>query len=353
MSETTDSTSQSDSTKQTGSTTGQADSTGSTGQRKVIIIGGGPAGLTAAIYCARAGLNPLVAAGGVDGQCVPGGQLMTTTEVENYPGFPDGISGPELMARFKAQAERFGAEVVNEWASNCDFDSDIKSVFIGSTQYFAQTVIIATGAMASWLGLPGEEDFKNNGISACATCDGALPCFRDQHLHVIGGGDTAMEEALFLTRFASRVTVIHRRSELRASKVMQARALAHPKIDFLFDTVVTGYIGNPMEEGLTALEIEHTISKEKGVIPTGGVFMAIGHVPMTKFLTVTRSAHTTSVSLNKDGYIDSSANVFTNLKGVFTCGDVHDTHYRQAITAAGLGCMAAISCERYLESLGQ
>lgn len=314
-------------------------------KRKVIIIGGGPAGLTAAIYCARAGLEPIVAAGGVNGGLMPGGQLMITTEVENYPGFPEGITGPDLMMRFRKQAERFGAEIIDDWAYDCNFCVSPMTLKIGDVPYNSETVIIATGATARWLGLPREEEFTNNGISACATCDGALPCFRDQHLHVVGGGDTAMEEALFLTRFASKVTIIHRRDELRASKVMQERAKKNPKIEFLFDTVITGYHGDPTTSGLEALEVKNVKTEEAGLLETGGLFMAIGHTPITDFL-----GDDTGVNLDKQGYVVSQENVFTNIDGVFTCGDVHDTHYRQAITAAGLGCMAAISCERYLES---
>lgn len=310
--------------------------------RNVIIIGGGPAGLTAAIYCARAGLNPLVVSGQVNGECVPGGQLMTTTDVENYPGFPDGISGPELMNRFKDQAIRFGAEIVEEWASNCDFESNPISLFIGDKKYFSKTVIIATGAMARWLGLPREDEYKNNGISACATCDGALPCFRNRHIHVVGGGDTAIEEALFLTRFASKVTVIHRRNDLRASKVMQDKAKNNPKIDFLLDTIITGYKGDPKTEGLTGLDVKYLKTNAIETIQTSGLFMAIGHDPMTHFL------NNTNIEITQQGYIKSYDNVYTNCNGVFTCGDVHDNHYRQAVTAAGLGCMAAIACERYL-----
>ena len=316
-----------------------------TPERKVIIIGGGPAGLTAAIYCARAGLKPIVAAGGVNGGLMPGGQLMITTEVENYPGFPEGISGPDLMKRFRDQALRFGAEIIEDWVSECDFEATPKTLKIGDTKYEATSVIIATGAMARWLGLPGEEEFVNNGISACATCDGALPCFRNQHLHVVGGGDTAMEEALFLTRFASKVTVIHRRDELRASKVMQERARKNDKIEFMFDSVITGYKGDPMD-GLEALQIENVKTGGESVVPTAGLFMAIGHIPITQFL------EGSNIELTNQRYINSRGNVYTNHEGVFTCGDVHDTHYRQAVTAAGFGCMAAIACERYLDEQG-
>lgn len=309
---------------------------------KIVIIGGGPSGLTAAIYAARAGLTPIVAAGSVLGGLMPGGQLMTTTEVENYPGFPEGITGPELMERFHKQATRFGAQIINEWASDINTKVYPFELSIGSERYTTECIIIATGAVAKWLGLPNEDLYKNNGISACATCDGPLPCYRDAEIHVVGGGDTAMEEALFLTKFASKVTIVYRGGEdkLRASKVMKRRALENPKITFLFHSVITEYVGSEIE-GLQALVIQNVVSGECKTEPTGGLFMGIGHEPMTNFLSGT------GVKLTSQGYIRNDT-VHTSVDGIFTCGDVHDSHYRQAVSAAGFGCMAAIAAERWL-----
>jgi thioredoxin reductase (NADPH) len=308
----------------------------------VIIIGGGPAGLTAAIYSARAGLTPIVAAGGVSGGLMPGGQLMITTEVENYPGFPGGVTGPELMTKFRQQALSFNTIIVDEWAKDIQkTDRGTFTMTIGDKLYETKSVIIATGAVAKWLNLPKEDDYKNNGISACATCDGPLPCFRGKHLHVVGGGDTAMEEASFLTKFASKVTIIHRRDTLRASKYMQELALANEKIEFLFDSTITEYVGDPIS-GLTALKIENVKTAEVTEHPTAGLFMGIGHKPMTDFLKG-------FVDTDTQGYVKTQDTVYTSVPGIFTCGDVHDHVYRQAITAAGFGCMAAIATERWLE----
>lgn len=333
--------------------TKNANSTKNPSDVDVIIIGGGPAGLTAAIYCGRAGLKPVVAAGSVKEGLLPGGQLMTTTEVENYPGFPDGITGPKLMEKFKAQASRFGAVIVDEWASDIkipQFEEDPFKLKIGKADYQCKVLIIATGAVAKWLGLPNEDMYKNNGLSACATCDGSLPCFRNAHIHVVGGGDTAMEESLYLTRFASKVTVVHRRDQLRASKVMQERAFKNEKIDFMFNSVVEEYIGDEIK-GLQALKIKNLKTGKSEIHPTGGLFMGIGHKPMTEFITTGDTNSGNFGLLTPQGYIKSINNVYTKVEGLFTCGDVHDNHYRQAVTAAGFGCMAAIAAERYLEGL--
>jgi thioredoxin reductase (NADPH) len=310
-------------------------------EHKVIIIGAGPAGLTAAIYTGRANLNPLVAAGEVQATEMPGGQLMITTEVENYPGFPEGIQGPELMEKFMDQAKKFGATIIEEYAT--EFDLPPKGPFkvkIGVTWHETEAVIIATGATAKWLNAPNEQKFRNNGISACATCDGPLPVFRNKHIFVVGGGDSAIEEALFLTRFASKVTIIHRREELRASKIMQKRALENPKIDFRWNSVIEEYKGERFLEKIVLKNIKtNEISEEE----TGGLFMAIGHQPNTKYFQ--------NVGLDLDnGFIQVKNHVFTNIEGVFAAGDVHDTHYRQAISAAGFGAMAAISAERWIEA---
>lgn len=312
--------------------------------RKVIIIGGGPSGLTAAIYCGRAGLDPLVFAGGVENGLMPGGQLMTTSEVENFPGFPNGgISGPDLMSRIRKQSIEFKTTIIDKWVIDCNVDVKPFTVTIdGDEKYTSDAIIIATGATAKWLGLPDEDKFKNNGISACAVCDGPLKIYRNKHIYVVGGGDTAMEEAIFLTKFASKVTIVHRRDTLRASKVMEQRARDNPKIEFLWNSVVTAYEG---DEYLTGLYIKNIVSGETLLYPVGALFMGIGHSPMTNFTS------DSTIDLDNTGYIKVRNNVHTNIPGVFGCGDVHDTHYRQAITAAGFGCMAAIETEKYLESL--
>ena len=302
--------------------------------RNVIIIGSGPAGYTAAIYAARANLKPLLFEG-----YMAGGQLMTTTDVENYPGFPDGVMGPEMMPLFKKQAERFGTECLTQDVESVDFSQRPFKVVSGGKEYFAHSVIISTGATAKYLGLESEKKLLGRGVSACATCDGAF--FKDERLAIVGGGDTAMEEALFLTRFASEVVVIHRREELRASKVMQERAKNHPKINFLWNTQVTECLG---DDKLTALRLKNTKTGEEDTQEFGGFFVAIGHEPTTKLFK-------DQVETNDVGYIlTKGKSTYTSVDGVFAAGDVQDHVYRQAITAAGSGCQAAIDAERWLEA---
>ena len=301
---------------------------------RLIIIGSGPAGLTAAIYAARANLSPLVLAGGMYG-----GQLMLTTEVENYPGFPDGIMGPDLMIKFREQAERFGARIENVDATAVDFTKRPLAVHAGDQRYEALSVIAATGASARWLGIPGEERLRGRGVSTCATCDGAF--FRGKHIVVVGGGDSAMEEALFLTRFGHKVTVIHRRDHLRASKIMADRALAHDKIDFVWNTVVEEAMGGETLEGLKLYNVENHTRTD---FAADALFIAIGHDPNTGIFKG-------QLDLDKAGYILSPDGVSTNIEGVFVAGDVFDIRYKQAITAAGSGCRAAMDAEKYLEAL--
>ena len=310
---------------------------------RVLIVGAGPAGLTAAIYAGRAELNPLVAAGEVQATEMPGGQLMITTDVENYPGFPDGVQGPELMDKFMAQARRFGATIVEEYANQFDLPAGGPfKVKVGETWYETEAVIFANGASARWLDLENEAKYRNRGISACATCDGGLPMYRNKELFVVGGGDTAAEEALHLTKFASKVTVVHRRDELRASKIMRKRLLEHPKVEMMWDTVIEGYEG---EKNLERLRLKNVKTGEVTVKEIGGLFMAIGHVPNTKW------GNLAETGLKFDqGYIVVHDNVYTDIEGVFAAGDVHDIHYRQAITAAGFGAMAAISADRWIEA---
>jgi thioredoxin reductase (NADPH) len=301
---------------------------------RVIIIGSGPAGLTAAIYAARANLAPLVFAG-----YQYGGQLMFTTEVENYPGFPDGILGPELMEHFRAQAERFGAKLENVDVTQVDFSVRPFRVWAGESAYEADTVIVATGASARWLGVPGEERLRGRGVSTCATCDGAF--FKERRIAVVGGGDSAMEEALFLTRFGSRVTVLHRRESLRASKIMADRALAHPKIEFQFNTAVEEVRGG---ETLERLVLRDTNTGALRDFDVDAMFVAIGHDPNTAIFEE-------QLELDGIGYIVSPDGVHTNVPGIFVAGDVNDIRYKQAITAAGMGCRASLEAERYLEEL--
>jgi thioredoxin reductase (NADPH) len=307
--------------------------------RKVIIIGSGPAGLTAALYTARADLKPLVFEG-----LQPGGQLTITTDVENYPGFPDGVMGPDMMDLFRTQAQRFGAETEFKIVTKVDLSQRPLGVWVDDEAYTADVVIIATGASAKLLGIPGERELMGHGLSACATCDGFF--FHDKHVFVVGGGDTAMEEANFLTRFCSKVTIVHRREELRASKIMQQRAVDNPKIDFLWNTVITEYLGDPAEGGLTGVRLRSTVEDKTWEQEIDGVFLGIGHRPNTDLFA-------DQLTMDDNGYLitkpDRSA---TEIDGVYACGDVQDHYYRQAVTAAGSGCAAAIEAERWLEAQG-
>jgi len=302
---------------------------------KLIIIGSGPAGLTAALYASRAALSPLVFEG-----FMAGGQLMITTDVENYPGFPDGILGPELMDQFRKQAERFDARMLQVDVTEVDFSSRPFKINVGADEYTADAVIVATGASATWLGIPGESALTGKGVSACATCDGFF--FRDQELIVVGGGDTAMEEALFLTKFASKITIVHRRDEFRASRIMAARAIEHEKINVEWNTVVTEIHG---EDGVESVTLEDTVTGEQRQMSVGGVFIAIGHKPTTDLFTG-------QLDQDENNYIELAGDGSTrsSVEGVFVAGDVADHTYRQAVTAAGTGCMAAIDAERWLAS---
>jgi thioredoxin reductase (NADPH) len=305
---------------------------------KVIVIGSGPAGFTAAIYLSRANLPNLLFEGNQ-----PGGQLTITTAVENYPGFPDGIQGPELTEKFRAQAARFGTVIKTQEVQEVDFSRHPFKVISNGETHEAPAVIIATGSSARWLGLPEEESFHGKGLSACATCDGFF--FRDQEIAVIGGGDTALEEAIFLTNFAQKVTVVHRRDELRASAIMQKRAFDNPKIDFAWNKVVQRYLGD--ESGnLTALELKDTQDNSGHELKVTGCFVAIGHVPNTPFLGG-------QLELDQNGYIITKPDrTATSAEGVFAAGDVQDHVWRQAVTAAGTGCMAALEAERWLAAKG-
>ena len=305
-------------------------------RRNLVIAGSGPAGYTAAIYAARAELSPLVFAG-----LEFGGQLMLTTDVENYPGFPEGVTGPEMMEMFRQQAERFGAEIVNEDVDSIDVSKRPFTLRAGEREVSADAVIVATGASAKWLGLESETRLQNRGVSACATCDGAL--YRGKPMVVVGGGDTAMEEALFLTRFATKVTVVHRRDELRASRIMAERAQAHEKIEFAWNSIVDEILGDEYATGVRLRDVHSGESRE---VPAEAVFIAIGHEPNSAFLAG-------ALELDDVGYVKVEAGTTrTSVEGVFACGDVMDPTYRQAVTAAGSGCMAAIDAERWLAEQG-
>ncbi|MDQ6853385.1 MAG: thioredoxin-disulfide reductase [Actinomycetota bacterium] len=303
--------------------------------RELIIVGSGPAGLTAAVYAARADLRPIVIEG-----LGAGGQLMLTSDVENYPGFPDGILGPELMMKFREQAERFGAEFVTADADRVDLSASPFGAWVGDTEYRSEALVVSTGATARMLGLPSEHDLLGHGVSTCATCDGFF--FRDQDIAVVGGGDSAIEEAIFLTKFATRVTVVHRRDELRASKIMQDRAFANPKIDFRWNAVVTDVVGDGKVD---LLRLEDTVTDAESEMKVGGLFVAIGHDPNTKLFEG-------QLELDENGYVvlPDAGSTRTSVDGVFAAGDVADHVFRQAVTAAGTGCMAAIEAERWLEA---
>jgi len=301
-------------------------------QEDLIIIGSGPAGHTAALYAARANLDPMMFEGSVSG-----GQLMITTDVENYPGFPDGILGPELMEKFRKQAERFGTRMRAVDVTSVDFSSHPFRVSASGDEFLAKAVIVSTGATATWLGVPGELNLTGKGVSACATCDGFF--FKDQELVVVGGGDTAMEEALFLTKFASKITIVHRRDEFRASKIMAERALSHDKVEVAWNTIVTAIHGDSTVTGVT---LEDTVTGESREFATNGVFVAIGHKPNTDIFE-------NQLDRDENGYIVvEPGTTRTSVEGVFAAGDVADHIYRQAVTAAGTGCMAAIDAERWL-----
>lgn len=321
-----------------------------TPERDVVIIGSGPAGLTAAIYTARANLKPLLIDAPVDAekQTAPGGQLMITTEVDNYPGFARGIQGPDLMVEFRQQAERFGTEFLEAWITKVELHERPFTLHTEGQIIKAKTLIIAAGASAQWLGIPGEAKtpvgFGGNGVSACATCDGPLPGFRNKVLVVVGGGDTAMEESTFLTRYASRVYVVHRRDKLRASKIMQDKAFANEKLEFIWNTSVEEILGTPAD-GVTGVRLRDLQTGEQRDFPCAGVFVAIGHKPNTDLFKG-------QIDTDAVGYIKTAGHsTATNIPGVFACGDVQDSFYRQAVTAAGTGCMSAIDAERFLDHL--
>ena len=310
---------------------------------RVVILGSGPAGLTAALYASRANLEPLVVegGGGTDPTDVPGGQLMLTTDVDNYPGFPDGIMGPEMMDRFRRQAERFSAEFTSGSLQRVDLSLRPFRLVLDEGEVLAEAVVIATGARARWLGLPEELEFRTRigGVSACATCDGFF--YKGKDVLVVGGGDTAMEEATFLTKFANQVTVVHRRDDLRASKVMQDRAFKNPKIGFLWDSVIEKILGSAQTKVTGAL-VRNLKTGTRHEVPAGGIFMAIGHEPNTL-------AFRGQLDMDASGYIITAPRTTeTSVRGVFAAGDVQDSRYRQAVTAAGTGCMAAIDAERFL-----
>jgi len=301
---------------------------------KVLIIGSGPAGLTAAIYAARAGLEPLMIEG-----MERGGQLMITTDVENFPGFPDGVMGPDLMDQIRKQAERFGTRIVSSDVSKVDFSQRPHKAWVGKDLYEADSIIISTGASARWLGVTGEERLRGLGVSACATCDGFF--FRDKELVVVGGGDTAMEEAIFLTKFASKLTIVHRRDEFRASTIMGERVVNHPKIEVAWNSTLEEVLG---DQFVTGVVLKDTVTGETREMSTDGVFIAIGHTPNT-------GVFAGQIELDESGYIVTEpGKTETSVEGVYAAGDVSDSVYRQAITAAGVGCQAALDAERWLEA---
>ncbi|MBZ5638198.1 MAG: thioredoxin-disulfide reductase [Acidobacteriia bacterium] len=307
-------------------------------QNDVVILGSGPAGLTAAIYCARANLSPVVAEG-----LLAGGQLMNTTDVENYPGFPEGIMGPELMDLFRKQAERFGTKFLPGDVARVDFSSRPFGVWTDDGEARARAVIVATGASPRTLGIPGEKEYAGRGVSYCATCDGFF--FRDKEIVVVGGGDSAMEEALFLARYGSRTTVVHRRDAFRASKIMVDRLLKNPKVEVVWDSVVDEVLGDGQK--VVSVRVRNVKTGAVGERPCAGFFVAIGHTPNT-------SLFKTILPMNAEGYLEiHGSSSYTNIPGVFAAGDVHDHVYRQAVTAAGAGCRAAIDCERWLEGEGR
>ncbi|QSB14814.1 thioredoxin-disulfide reductase [Natronosporangium hydrolyticum] len=304
--------------------------------RNLIIVGSGPAGYTAAVYAARANLNPLIIEG-----VQSGGALMTTTEVENFPGFPDGILGPDLMDQMRKQAERFGAELLTDDATAVELAGDVKTVSVGSTTYRARAVVLATGSAWRPLGVPGEQELLGHGVSSCATCDGFF--FRDQDIAVVGGGDSAMEEATFLTKFARSVTIIHRRDEFRASRIMADRALQNPKIRVEWNTIIDEIVG--ADGSVTGVKVHDVATGQPRVLPVTGVFIAIGHDPRSELFK-------DQVTVDENGYVQVAAPATqTDVAGVFACGDLVDHTYRQAITAAGTGCAAALDAERYLAAL--
>jgi len=303
--------------------------------RELIVIGGGPAGYTAALYAARADLEPLVIEG-----FQWGGQLMITSDVENYPGYADGVMGPEMMSDFRRQAERFGAEFVTDDVTRVDFSEQPFRVWVGDEEHVARAVIVATGASARWLGIESEQQHRGRGVSTCATCDGAF--FREKDVYVVGGGDSAFEEALFLTKFATNVHLVHRRDEFRASRIMVDRAEQNPKVDFVLNAVVEEIVGTDKVE---ALKLKSTVSGDEWVVPADGVFVAIGHDPNTSLFVGQLDHDDAGYLVTKPGSTE------TNVPGVFAAGDVQDHTYRQAITAAGSGCMAALDAERFLAAL--
>ena len=307
-------------------------------QKNVIIIGSGPAGYTAALYAARANLKPLIFEGNQ-----PGGQLTITTGVENYPGFPDGIMGPELMNKFKSQAERFGAEVYSMNVDKVDFSNPDFKVHVGDKMFSAKSIIISTGASAKLLGLESEKKLMGYGVSACATCDAFF--FKNKNVYVVGGGDSAMEEATFLTKFATKVTIVHRRDAFRASKIMQKKVFKNDKIDVLWNAQVIDILGDPNDGGLKSILVENTITNKHSTIECDGLFLGIGHKPNSDIFKE-------QLELDKSGYIKTHNNsTQTSIPGVFAAGDIMDPIYRQAITASGSGCMAALDAEKYIENL--